>query len=334
MPRIRTGKAQILSTTTPEVGSAIDPEIASFVAALRDGMAAHPEFAESDIARQREIIEQVRAPWRKGGPVIPARDIAVPTQHGEVRVRLFAPPELHRPAPTLIYLHGGGFAVFSLETHDRIMREYAAAGMVVAGVDYSLSPEARYPVALEETVSVIDWLAEHGAGEGVDPARLAIGGDSAGANLSLAAALTLRDRERPSPLRALVLNYGFFDIDRDTHSNALYGGPDELLTTEELAGYMADYIRHEADLRDPLVQPSLARLHDLPPSLHIVAECDPLADSCREMAARMLREGSRAELHVFKGATHSFLEAVSVSSQARSAFARTNQWLGEVLGEV
>ena len=100
----------------------------------------------------------------------------------------------------MLYLHGGGWMMFSIDTHDRLMREYAMrSGAVIAGIDYSLSPEAKFPVALEEAVAALGWLQREGRTFGIDPSRLAIGGDSAGANLALTAALKLRGDGGPKP---------------------------------------------------------------------------------------------------------------------------------------
>src|SRR5205807_4157411 len=140
------------------------------------------------------IAEQVRAPWTQGGPRMErTSELRIPYGEGSVRIRVLD-PEGNGPKPTLIYLHGGGWTIFSIDTHDRLMREYAArAGIVVVGVDYSLSPEARFPRAIDETVAVIRWLRLNGASIGVEPSRMAVGGDSAGAAMTIAACMKLRD---------------------------------------------------------------------------------------------------------------------------------------------
>src|SRR4051812_45723488 len=142
----------------------LDPEIAIFVERLSAAWAEHPPFDSLPIEQARRVAEQVRAPWRESGPIM-ARTVehSVPTSSGPLRVRLYD-PGLPSPAPLLIYLHGGGFILFSIDTHDRLMREYAAAGnFAVMGVDYPLSPEARYPAALNQIVELVDWLGDGGA---------------------------------------------------------------------------------------------------------------------------------------------------------------------------
>jgi len=168
----------------------IDADIQRFVSAIMDGSAAYPDLGARSFAERRAIAEKIRAPWRSGGPEMQRReDLQVPCGDRSVRVRLLA-GDYGGPRPALIYLHGGGFVLFSLDTHDRLMREYAAQGDVaVIGVDYSLSPEARFPTALHEVIAVVDWLKDAAPRLGIDPERLAIGGDSAGAqNASTASA--------------------------------------------------------------------------------------------------------------------------------------------------
>lgn len=256
----------------------------------------------------------------------------VPAGDSTVRVRRYDPgPEGVKPA--LVYLHGGGWAMFSLDTHDRIMREYAGGtGFLVLGVDFALAPEAKYPVALEQVCAVVHYLAD-GSGElGVDPTGVAVGGDSAGANLAIAAALRLRDEGRPALAQALVLNYGVFDRWCSPQACRAYGGEGYVLSNEEMEAFWTSYLGNPADAEDPLVCPVLADLRGLPPTLLVVPECDVLA----EQSLRMLQLLRMAEVEVdfkfYLGATHSFLEAVAIAPVARQAFADTAGWLAAVLG--
>jgi acetyl esterase len=254
---------------------------------------------------------------------------AAPTSSGAVRVRIYD-PGLVSPAPVLIYLHGGGFTLFSLDTHDRLMREYAAAGgFLVAGVDYPLSPEARYPRALDQIVAVTDWLAGPGAVEvGSDPLRIAIGGDSAGANLSMAAALRLRDRGSAGALRGLLLNYGAFGAPCSDASEAAFGGPRSVLSRAEVDYYMKNYLGAvDACADDAYARPCVADLAGLPPAFLVIPDRDVLAEQSRDMAARLANAGVAAEAREYAGATHSFLEAMSISSLARRAIADGAAWV-------
>src|SRR5579875_3167073 len=236
--------------STPQPTSeeeAIDPEIARFVADVLAGSAG----PEASLDEQRLAAERGREAWSRGGPAM-KRTLDLTTAE-DVRVRLFDASGEQDPRPALIYVHGGGFVLFSLETHDRLMREYAArTGAIVLGVDYSLSPEARFPTALHEVAAVVDWVEQAGPALGIDPARVAIGGDSAGANLALAASLLLRDRGEGERIAAMLFNYGFFDADFATASQERHGGPGKLLTSEELAWYLENYLGGAADWQNPL----------------------------------------------------------------------------------
>lgn len=310
--------------------STLDPEIATFVETMARAWAAYPPFMTMPLEEARAVAEAVRAPWSAGGPTMAAvREHMAPNRAGGVRVRVYD-PGVRSPAPVLIYLHGGGFTLFSLDTHDRLMREYAAAGgFLVAGVDYALSPEARYPRALDQVVDVVDWLTGPGAAEvGSDPARIAIGGDSAGAHLSMAAALRLRDRGSRDALRGLLLNYGAFGAPCSDASEAAFGGPEALLNRAEVDYYLGNYLgAADAYPNDPYARPCIADLTGLPPSFFVIPDRDVLAEQSRDMAERLGNAGVEVEAREYAGATHSFLEAMSISALARQAIADGSAWV-------
>jgi acetyl esterase len=312
----------------------LDPEIATFVERLSAAWAEHPPFETLPIEEARRVAEQVREPWRKNGPQMArTTEYLVPTSAGPLRTRLYD-PGLESPAPTLIYLHGGGFILFSLDTHDRLMREYAAAGrFAVLGVDYPLSPEARYPKALDDIVELVDWLQEHGPADlGVDPERLAIGGDSAGGNLSVATALRLRDRGVADRLKGLLLNYGAFAAHCSDEAEERFGGAGAVLQRAEMKHYYASYLGADGLAQpDPYAMPLLADLHGLPPAFLTIPECDLLAEQSHEMKARMEAAGVDVTAVVYAGATHSFLEAMSVAELARRAIRDGAAWVRGVL---
>ena len=314
----------------------LDPEIALFVERLAAAWAEHPPFATLPIAEARAVAEKVRARWREGGPVMASTtEHLVPTSTGPLRVRVYD-PGIPAPAPALIYLHGGGFILFSIDTHDRVMREYAAAaGIAVIGVDYPLSPEVRYPRALDQIVDLVDWLHRDGGQQlGIDPERLAIGGDSAGANLSVATALRLRDRGAAGKLKGLLLNYGAFGIGCSDEAEERFGGEGAVLQRAEMDHYFMSYLG--ADLlaqADPYATPILADLRGLPPAFLAIPECDLLSEQSFEMAERMAEARVDATSVVYAGATHSFLEAMSIAEVARRAIRDGAQWVKDKLAK-
>lgn len=302
--------------------SAIDPEIRAFLDEMKARWAQHPPFDTLDFAGQRAVSEQVRARWAEGGPAMSETiERRVDPGAGELRLRVYRPAGVDALAPALVYLHGGGFTLFSIDTHDRLMREYAAAGgFVVIGVDYPLSPEHKYPVALDRIEALMRWLGAHGDEWGVDPARLAIGGDSAGANLSFATALRLRERGEAGLVRAILSNYGYFTPEVSDRAEARFGGPGSIMDRGEAQSYYVNYLSDwAAEKDDPFACPILADLRGLPAVLLVVPECDLLTEQSLAIEARLEAAGVDTSTIIYPGATHSFLEAMSVAKVARDA---------------
>ena len=304
-----------------------DADIRRFVDAINAAYAEHAAPAGASMAVRREIAERVRRSWREGGPIM-----AETHEMDMDGVRL----RLHRPVadqklPVMLYIHGGGWTLFSIDTHDRLMREYAArARVAVLGIDYSLSPESKFPVALEQCAAALDWIAVQADALNLDADRVLIGGDSAGANLSVATCLLQRERGRPLPA-AMLLNYGAFAPER-TPSYARFGAGDYSLESDEMDAFWAAYVDGPDQLADPLVAPLRADLAGLPPAFLAIAECDILAD-CNDAFARKLEEaGVPTRAVTYKGATHSFLEAVSIAPLAGRAIDEQAAWIRDILG--
>ena len=312
----------------------LDPQIRRFVSALAEGWAQYPDNGSRSIAEMRRIAEIVRRPWREGGPVMAATcDIRLPTRRGDVHVRVHRPSAEMAAQPALVYLHGGGWTMFSLDTHDRIMREFAArAGLVVIGIDYALSPEVKFPYALTQVVDVVQWLHANAPDLDIDASRIAIGGDSAGANLSAATAIALRDAGAGQLLRALLLIYGCFTDESSAEAIAKFGAEGNLLTSAEMDSFWVNYLVRREDAQQPLAAPLRARLDGLPPAFLIAGQCDVLAEQSRAFAAALRTAGVDAQLNEYPGATHSFLEAVSIAAVADQAIGDGAAWLRERLG--
>ncbi len=304
--------------------------ISTFAEAIAAAYAQHPGFATMSYPEQRRVAEIVRAPWRAGGPAMSRiTELQAPGAAGPVRVRIYAPEAAREtPTPALIYLHGGGWTYFSLDTHDRVMREYAArAGVVVVGIDYPLSPEAKFPRALDDVVAVTRWLAREGRALGVRPDRLAIGGDSAGANLALSACLVLRDAGEAELIRAMLLNYGAFDPVSSDEAERRNGGADAVLNRAEMDVFWANYLAEPQQAQNPFAAPLRANLQNLPPAFLAIPERDLLAEQSMRLSERLSQAGVVAQPVVYRGATHSFLEAMSVAPVADRALGDGADWL-------
>ncbi len=314
----------------PESVPHLDREIRRFFEKIGSDYAKYPPFDSLPIVEKRRVAALVRAPWAAGGPaMVHTRELRITEGHVRIRVHY---PNSSRNLPALVYLHGGGWMLFDLETHDRVMREYAArAGVAVVGVDYSRAPEARFPVAIEESHAVVLWLRENGALLDLDPTRLAIGGDSAGACMAVAVCLKLRDAGAHEVIRAMVLSYGSFDCNTDRGSFERYGDGSYLLGGAEMLYFYANYIRTEDDLADPLLRPLHANLHGLPSTFMAIAELDVLHDDNLAMYSRLRASGVEVSGIVYPGTVHGFLEAVSIAPVSDRAFAETAQWLANRL---
>jgi len=310
----------------------LDPDIQRFVTQIGKDYARYPAMETATLDEKRHIAARVRARWAAGGPAMAyTREFVVPAGAAGVPVRVHY-PSICAPLPALIYAHGGGWRLFDLDTHDRVLREFAArASVAVVGVDYSRTPEARFPVALEETVAVIQWMAIHGSGIGIDATRIAVAGDSAGANLAVAASLRLRDSGMPGVIGAMVLVYGAFDNDCTTPSHQHFGSGELLLSTSEMVGFWRDYLLRPEDAKSGYACPLRARLEGLPPAHLVVAELDILHDENIAMAEKLREAEVPVSCVTYPGTVHGFIEAASIAQVTRQALEDAAQWLVRTL---
>ncbi|NKC29303.1 alpha/beta hydrolase [Falsiroseomonas selenitidurans] len=311
-----------------------DPEMLAFQAMMEARAADQPPILlvpPLDAARAQ--TDALNTPLTEGGPVMAeSADRWLPVRGRRLLCRLHRPQAGAGPLPVLVYIHGGGWVWNSIDTHDRLMREYAnRAGCAVLGPDYALSPEAPFPQALEECAAVLRWVATQGAAWGLDPSRIVLGGDSAGANLAMGVALLLRQTDPALKLRGLLLNYGVFDADFATPSYAEFADG-YFLTREKMRFYWDCYAPRPADRLNPLASPLRGDLTGLPPCLLHIAELDVLAAENRAMGDKLRAAGVAVEQAVFPGTAHGFLRSMNHVAAARSAVEQAGAWLGRVLG--
>ncbi|MCU0888713.1 MAG: alpha/beta hydrolase [Rubritepida sp.] len=311
----------------------MDPEMAAFNALMAARTAALPPIVfpspprSGSFDEQRRLNDGPQEPLSEGGPVMAeSRDIWLPIRGRRMLLR-FHRPSADPNLPVLIYLHGGGWVWGSVDTHDRLMRSYAAAAnCAVLGPDYALSPEAVFPQALEECAAVLRHVATDGADLGLDPARIVLGGDSAGANLAAGVALLDAERAARIPLRGLLLNYGVFDHALDTPSYrefaAGYG-----LTLEKMRFYWDAYCPDPVARLTPFASPLRGELSTLPPTLLHIAELDVLASENSAFAEKLRNAGVSLEMQAFPGTVHGFLRALGQVSAADRAVAAAGAWL-------
>jgi acetyl esterase len=298
----------------------LDPQVARYL----DETAAlgQPPPWEAGPIEARRLVEE-RAPLLGGPPeeVGSIEDRILETPEGSVPVRIyrpFAPPA--EALPALLWYHGGGWVVGSLDTHEVPCRALAnRAGCVVVAVDYRMAPEHPYPAAVADSWTALLWVFEHAGEIGVDPARLAVGGDSAGGNL--AAVMTLRAAERGHPeLVAQLLIYPVTDVDLGTESYRLNGsgyGLSRDLMRWYIEQYAPDAITHRDEALAPLKAMSV---HGLPPALVVTCEFDPLLAEGEAYARRLADAGVPTTLLREEGMIHGYFRWAGVTDRAAKTY--------------
>jgi acetyl esterase len=261
---------------------------------------------ELTVEAAREQAVRVARAMGKGRSVGAVEDRVIPAPHGEIPIRHYA-PDAAGPHPVFVYFHGGGWVVGNLETVDVFCRMIThAAGCAVVSVNYRHAPEHKFPAAADDAYAATQWVAQHPGALGVDAARLAVGGTSAGGNLAAVVAQLARDRGRP-PIALQLLIVPVIDYAFDTASyreNAEGYG----LTTGAMRWFWRHYLRTEADGSDPRASPLRAQsLRGLPPAFVATAELDPLRDEGEAYAARLRGDGVPVTQRRYAGMIHGFL---------------------------
>ncbi len=256
-------------------------------------------------------------------PMARVEGLEIPGQAGPIPVRLYVPGELApgggAPAPLTIYFHGGGWVIGDLDTHDGVCRFLAAAaGTAVLAIDYRLAPEHPFPAAVEDAWAAFAWAVINAAELGVDPARIAVGGDSAGGNLAAVVSLLARVGGGQMPAMQLLI-YPPTDSAGNMPSRRLFA-EGFLLTKGDRDTFERCYLPPGTDATDPRVSILLAPdLSGLPPAYVATAGFDPLRDEGEAYALRMREAGVRVALRRHPGLIHSFANQTAISRTARGA---------------
>jgi acetyl esterase/lipase len=275
---------------------------------LADATARPPFLYELGPEGARKVLDDIQAaPIAK--PDIDETWITVPASVGDVRVRIVKPVGATASLPAVLYVHGGGWVLGNAGTHDRLVRELAVgANAALVFVEYDRSPEARYPVAIEQAYATARWIVQEGHTHGLDRSRLAVAGDSVGGNMTAALAILAKQRGDVTFLHQ-SLYYPVTDAAQDTDSYVEFAdGP--FLTAKGMAwfwdAYLPDETRREEITASPL-RASLAELAGLPEAFVIVDENDVLRDEGEAYARKLTEAGVRTTSLRFNGAMHDFL---------------------------
>ncbi|MDX3383376.1 alpha/beta hydrolase [Streptomyces niveiscabiei] len=291
------------------MSDAVDPVLEPAARAFAEATANPPYLFELPPAEGREAVDDVQS-GEIDKPAVDEEWVTVPGgPTGSVRARIVKPAGAEGTLPVVVYIHGAGWVFGNARTHDRLVRELAVgAGAAVVFPEYDLSPEARYPVAVEQNYAVARWVVEQGAGHGLDAARIAVAGDSVGGNMT--AALTLLAKERGDvPLVQQVLFYPVTDAAFDTPSYHQFA-TGYFLRRDGMRWFWDQYTADEADRAQITASPLRAtteQLTGLPPALVITAEADVLRDEGEAYAAKLREAGVAVTAVRFQGIIHDFV---------------------------
>ncbi len=309
----------------------VHPQIAEALEAL--AQANLPPLDSLEPPAARELMEAVsRARASIPAEIERAEDRTVPGPAGDMPVRVYWPKDAAGTPGALLYLHGGGFVIGSLESHDTICRNLCAgSGAVVVSVDYRMGPEHRFPAAVNDCWAALEWLAANAGELGADSGRLAVAGDSAGGNLAAVMGLMARDADMDA-LKCQVLIYPVSDLAFGTESYSLFGEGYGILTKGAMHWFVDHYVTGPADQNDWRGSPIKApNFEGVAPAVVVVAECDVLRDD-GNMIAEALRKASVPTEHLFyPGMIHGFFGMAPDVDAATAAQARVSAALKVVL---
>jgi acetyl esterase len=293
-----------------------------------------PLYAMSLADARDADLASIRAGGGEPEHVYEVTDTQIAGPGGELPLRVYRPAP-QRPLPVLLYFFGGGWVLGTIDTADGVSRSLAnSSGALVVVVGYRLAPEHPFPAAIDDCYAAVRWVAGHAEEIGADPARIAVGGDSAGGNL--AAGLALRARADGPALVGQLLVYPNTDQLADDESMRATDDP-FLFNHRSVAWYRQHYLTDPADAANPLASPLRAEsLAGLPPALVITAEYDPLRDQGEAYARRLADEGVKAELSRYPGMTHGFFTMAGTVDASRAAIAQAasqlRTWFGTAAG--
>ena len=310
----------------------LDPQAAAYLQAF--AALGVPRLQDMTPAEARARVTPAPQPLQ---PVARIENQLIPGPYGSIPIRIYTPLEAaagqnHGGLPLLVFFHGGGWVLGNLDIYDGLCRDLShASGWKVMSVDYRLAPEHKYPVAVEEAYAAVLWSARNAVELSVDPARIAVCGDSAGGKLAAAVCLMARDRHAPE-IAYQVLVYPVTDFSFDTNSYR-ENAEGFFLTRDAMIWCWEQYLADNAQGSQPYASPLRAGdFSDLPPAFVLTAEFDPLRDEGEAYAARLREAGVPVQLQFCEGMVHSFFRRTDVFDRARAMIAEIGRLLRNFTG--
>ncbi len=295
----------------------LHPQAAAFLDQL--ARLKTPSLEELPIGTTRRALILGSAVKREPPQLARVETRTIPGPDGtELRIRIYWPTG-EGPFGACLYFHGGGWVLNDIDTHDDVARRLTdASGFVFVSVDYRLAPEHKYPAAIEDAYAALRWVEQEAAALNVDPARIAVCGDSAGGNIAAVLCLMSRDRGGPSiAFQALIYPITDCDFDRPSYRDNADG---YFLTTKQMRWFWGHYVNFPEQMSEPYASPLRATsLSGLPPALIQTAEFDPLRDEGEAYAVALRAAGVSVTLRRFEGLIHAFVKRVDQFDAATEA---------------
>jgi acetyl esterase len=295
----------------------LHPQIVQVLEAMaRAGLRPIEDLTPAEARAQLEVTAQARN--AEPLPVARVEERLIPAPESEIRLRLYW-PDRPPPVPAILYYHGGGHVIGSLDTHDLVARNLCSGGgAMVASVDYRMGPEHKFPAAVEDSFGALEWVRANAAGLGADPGRVGLHGDSAGANLAAVVALMARDAGLPLRLQSLIYPVSDYTLSGASHEK--YARGYGVLTRDAMVWFRGHYLRSSADALDWRASPLRApQLSGVAPAVVVTAECDVLHDDGESYAVALRRAGVPVEYREYSGMIHAFFGMVPVVDDAMNA---------------
>jgi acetyl esterase len=308
----------------------VDPHMAKVLEQIRANAA--PDYRAMPVAEARRAYEQLALPWNHGPDVaVEVTELSIPGPSLPIRSRLYNASETSR-TPLVIYIHGGGWTFGSLDTHDGLVRHLTiATGCAVLGIDYRLAPEHPFPAGLDDVLAAIKYAQDGRFGDKIDSRRIALAGDSAGANLALAALVAWREKNE-APIATAALLYGNYAPIFDTDSHRRFGEGDYRLSSTMVRWYWRNYLGTESEDTLTLAAPLRANLSGLPPLYLNAAGLDPLLDETYLLSRRLTGFGIGHHIDIFPGVVHGFLRMTRDLPAGRKGLQAAGAFLRSALG--